>query len=134
MPHAIVPIHLTFLDGALDALVEALALYESQLKLMPAARDAYKVSRAIETTHLSVERLLKHIVASVDPYLLLANPRPELLRNLRKVLIRDQAPTIFASGVFFETIDPIQLAKLLQDVTHPEIDEQFFDSFLESFA
>ena len=98
----IMPVYLGFLDGALNALLDALDGLEALLAQPVETRDTYQLSKTIDSAHLATERLLKHVVADVDPYLLLLNPNHEVLKALRKAVVHRDAPSIFSSTARFD--------------------------------
>src|SRR6185312_14984870 len=84
---SIMPVYFGFLDGALHALLDSLDGLEALLAQAVEKRDTYRLSRTIDSAHLATERLLKHVVAEVDPYLLLMSPNHEMLKVLRKAVV-----------------------------------------------
>jgi len=128
------PVYFGFLDGALHALLDSLDGLEALLAQAVEKRDTYRLSRTIDSAHLATERLLKHVVAEVDPYLLLMSPNHEMLKVLRKAVVHRDTPTIFSSSARFDTVKPSALAKLVPDVTHPTIDPTLYGPFENAFT
>lgn len=81
--------------------------------------------------------LLKHIVAKVDPHLLIKKPEPAMLQNLRRDLLEQSAPSLFASRQWFESFDAKATLKIITDVLRPKVAEretQEFSAALEALA
>src|SRR5688572_30264902 len=98
-------IHLDLLTGAANALVEAIHKHDQQSVKAEAVRQPYEVARAIDSAYLAADRCLKALIAAVDPYLLLANPKRDLLRDIRGALMNREAPSIFTCGVRIDSLD-----------------------------
>jgi hypothetical protein len=126
------PIHLTLLDAATQAIADALALHDKQLHTPVPKRDPYQIARAVDSVHLGTDKLLKHIVAKVDPYLLLKSPKPDLLRNIRGALLHGGAQSFFSSKVRIETLDAEPTAEILRDVIYPGINQSEYAGFIEA--
>jgi hypothetical protein len=126
------PIHLSFLDAAAKAIVDGIRIHDAQFSRDEAGRDAYQLARAIDSVHLGTDKLLKHIVSAVDPYLLLKNPRPEVIRDIRGAILHGGASSMFTSGVRVETLDAEPMAKVIRDVIRPSIPDADMSAFIDA--
>lgn len=109
-------IHLSFADGAAHALAEGSEIIEQQSNLDASARSAYEIGKGVHLVHLGVERLLKHSVSSVQPLLLLSNPKRDLIRDIHGALAHRPGLTIFQLGVRFTTVESTEAASLASHV------------------
>jgi len=131
------PIHVPFLEDSVRLLARSLNIYRSQELLSEPDRDPFEIAAAIRDTYLAVEKLLKHIVAKVDPHLLIKKPEPAMLQNLRRDLLEQSAPSLFASRQWFESFDAKATLKIITDVLRPKVAEretQEFSATLEALA
>lgn len=126
------PIHLSFLDAATKAIADGIRTHDIQFARDEERRDAYQVARAIDSVHLGADKLLKHIVSKVDPYLLLKNPRPEVIRDIRGSMLHGGATSMFTSGVRIETLDAEPTAKVIRDVIRPSIPDADMSAFVDA--
>jgi hypothetical protein len=126
------PIHLSFLEAAAKAIVDGIRLHDAQFARDEDERDAYQLARAIDSVHLGTDKLLKHIVSNIDPYLLLKNPRPEVIRDIRGAILHGGASSMFTTGVRIETLDAEPLAKVIRDVIRPGIPDTDMSAFIDA--
>lgn len=126
------PVHLPFDLGSCRSIADALSAYERQAVLEPEERDVYELAQTIDTAQLAVERLLKHVVSQSDELLLVASLNQDILKTLHKARKHRGVKSIFQTGVRFNTIDALPAAKLIAEVTHPEVAGAEYDAFVEA--
>lgn len=124
--------HLTLIDASAHSAIDGLMLYERAIGRPSDKVDAYEVARSIDATHLAADKLVRHLVATLDPLLLVAGLNHETLKAIRAATRHSNAATIFASSAKFKTHDVEQIAKLVQDVTHTSVDPSSYGEFLQA--
>jgi len=123
------PVYLTFLDHAVASTAEALRLLSGEERKSEPKREAPKLALAIQQGHMAVEKLLKHVVSVVDPYLLLEQINSKFLRDLRKEVRSQELPTIFATRAHLVSSNAEQAWGVLKEVIGPAIDADTASSF-----
>jgi hypothetical protein len=113
-------LHLPFLEDALGEFESAWNVYRILVGQSASDRKPSNVARLVRSLYLALEKLLKHEIAKVDPYLLIQKPNQDLLLTLRKDLVAQPAPSIFCSRQRFDTpslTDAWTIAKELFNIT-----------------
>lgn len=113
--------HLTLLDHSVLSVAEALRSYRVEDRKPDDKRDAFRLSLALQHAHLAVEKLLKHSISTVDPYLLLEQANVKFLRDLRKELLQQNLPSIFASRRYLASSNAEQAWDVITEVLSPPI-------------
>ena len=86
---------------------------------------------------MAVEKLLKHVVSQVDPYLLLEQVNSRFLRDLRREVRSQELPTIFTTRAHLASSNAEQSWSVLKEVLRPAIDADTtfsFDSALKALS
>lgn len=115
------PVYISYLDGAAAYLLEALTAFEQQNGVGTDARNSLRLATCIRATYLAVDRLLKCAVARVDPALLIRGLNAKVLQLIRQVPVSERGPSIFTTGVHFETYDADALVGIVRDVVNPQL-------------
>lgn len=114
-------LHLSLLDHAVASTADALRHWKTEERKPDEKREAFRISLSLHQAHLAVEKLLKHSIAVVDPHLLLEQPTPRLLRDLRKEVVSQGLPSIFASRRYLASSNAEQTWAVVQEVIAPRI-------------
>ena len=121
--------HLSFLDDAEERFIEAFGGYERLVAATTAERRIGPACQCVRGLYLALEKGLKHALAAIDPYLLIAKPDRGLLLQLRKDMLSRPAPSIFCSRQPFETIGLTQTWEALRDLAPPAVDDEILADF-----
>jgi hypothetical protein len=100
---------------------DALRLWKSEDRKPDDKRDASRLALSVHHAHLAVEKLLKHVVGSIDPYLILEQVNSKLLLELRKEVLTQQLPSIFASRRYLASSNAEQAWALVRELVGPSV-------------
>lgn len=93
------PLHFSFLEHSVAAIAEALRLYkQDRRKGTWNSVDLPRIATLVLQAHLGVEKLIKHGVARVDPYLLLEDLKKDALRDISRDVRGRNLPSLFAAS------------------------------------
>jgi len=121
------PSHLSFLDDAVEGFLEAFELHRHVAE--PGTSELRHAANCVRGFVLALEKGLKHALASIDPYLLIAEPTRKLLVQLRHDMNARAVPNIFCSRQPFETIGIGQTWETLRDLRGHSIPQDTRSAF-----
>lgn len=121
--------HLSFIEHSAAATVEAIRLFSAESKKVSDKRDFIRIASGLRELHLGFEKLIKHCLAEIDPYLLLSRPDPGFIRSVRKEVISLNAPSIFAVRQRVVTLTLDEAWNVLLDVAPPALPAQKVTAF-----
>lgn len=120
---------LTLLDDALSELHEAHLRFAAQKRLSQDQQTLLPVVQAIRSAYLAVEKLFKHALASIDPYLVYEELRPVSVRSLIKDLRASGSPSPLASRNSLRTLTLLDSWGAIQELDLLPIDSTALSQF-----
>lgn len=106
---ALLSLYLPLLDDASGALASATRQYLAQRRKKSSDHSALVIASALRDLELAVAKILKAALVAVDPYLIFADLRPELVQNLRRELSASGAPSLLAVKQRIRTHETMRL-------------------------
>ena len=112
---------LTLLDDAVAQLRSAVARFRKQTTKSPAVQSLQEAANAIREYYIFAEKSLKHALASVDPFLLLADIKPPLVRALIRETRASGVSSIWGSRQQYRTLSLEAAWEAVEDVMPPPL-------------
>jgi hypothetical protein len=128
------PFHIRFIDDGLPALVDAVRSYVAQRKKELSKRDPRVIAQAISSAEIALQKAAKHTLARLDPYLLFASPKADLIQNLHREIAAKNLPGLFSAVSRLDTHGTKEAWRILLDVKDPKIDPETQAGFNASLA
>jgi hypothetical protein len=108
------PVHITLSDYAVSAFLEGFAAFQAESESTAEGSDAMRLAKAVVQVHLGVDKALKEGLSAIDPALVIAGLKPEVLHTLHRLRLETAAPSILSIRTRVPRVESLRIIGLLK--------------------